>query len=74
MNWSKAHLKKIRKLIKEWHVENNAEEFFVVAAISTSKKRDYYFERHYYTKGKRYDGHYCTTVIGGDQFYSLKES
>lgn len=73
MNWSRKHLNKVRKEIAEWYKENNEEQLSELVSISTNKKNNHYFQRNYYPENKRYYGYYCTTVVGGNQFHSLKE-
>lgn len=72
MNWSKSHLKKVRKFHKEWHKENDVEMLHEIVSISTRKNENYYFERDYLISHKRYNGYYSTSVIGGNKFGSLK--
>lgn len=73
MNWSRKHLNKVRKEIAEWYKENNEEQFSELVSISTNKKNNHYFQRDYFPKHKRYNGYFCTSVIGGNQYHSLKE-
>lgn len=73
MNWSRKHLNKVRKEIAEWYKENNEEQLSELVSIATSKKDNHYFQRNYYPENKRYYGYYCTSVVGGNQYHSLKE-
>lgn len=73
MNWSRAHLKKVRNEDTGWHAEHNANQYAKVVAISTSRRKAGYFQRIYDVNHNKFYSYRSTTVVGGHKFFSLSE-